>query len=185
MLKSIIPKRADNSNCHLKAQQNTPPWQENCPEILLVRAVVRLTVPKGSRHLIDELAMRQAALAAQEAMSHSSRSPTRRRSKPLAKHPQPWQGMTRRSGHAASWEDEDVVSESGKGAQGGAREARHPQHVVQEPNAMYTRTQLFKQKVAQRWGISSSILVTLSTIHLTVMCTGKVWMSGLAKIPTG
>ncbi|KAK9820917.1 hypothetical protein WJX74_007029 [Apatococcus lobatus] len=97
----------------------------------------------------------QAALAAQEAMSHSGRSPTRRRSKHLAKHPQPWQGKTRRSGHAAVWEDEDLMSDNGKGSQagalGGAWEARHPHHVVQEPNAMYNRTQMFRQKVAQRY----------------------------------
>ena len=147
--------------------------------------------------------MGQAALAAQEAMSQTSRSPTRRRSKHLAKHPQPWQGMSRRSGHPASWEEEDAVSESGKGAQGGAREARHPHHVVQEPNAMYTRTQIFRQKVAQRWVVSSKwILMLLSTVHLTVVGvlildtdavvpilsnvvrTGKAWMSGLAEILT-
>lgn len=102
-------------------------------------------------------------------MSHSSRSPTRRRSKHLAKHPQPWQGMTRRSGHAAGWDDEDVASDSGKGPQQSAhKSASHPHHIVQEPDAMYNRTQQFKQKVAQRWAVAMYDILCMYYVSMSL-----------------
>ena len=93
-------------------------------------------------------------MAAQEAASQSGRSMHRKLSKHLAQHPQAWQGNSRRPGQATSWDNQDAMSESTRGPHGGGSRAVSPpplpHHVVQEPTAMYNRTQLFRQKVAQR-----------------------------------